>query len=136
VPLGGTAQLSLKAQFANGDFKDYTAFTRWTSSNRDHLRVSMTPGERGLGYGESLGEVSVTAQLGTLSTSVIVPVSLGCVEIEILPSDAIIAYVSVALPLIVNCVLADGTKTNKTSQADFIFSAAEASIANSGDKKG
>lgn len=136
TPFQGSAKAKLEATLSGGQVLDYTEFTRWTSSNKQKMNVSMVPGKRGLVSGLELGPVSLTAQIGTFSETISLPVSYGCTSFSILPSSTITAYLSSQSQLRVECVLANGTVVDKTADAEISFSSDDVEVETSGSYKG
>ncbi|MGA8216584.1 MAG: Ig-like domain-containing protein [Candidatus Sulfotelmatobacter sp.] len=124
IPLGGNQQLSAIGTYNDGSTQDLTSSVQWFSSNPIILSFSSA----GLAAADSLGTVTVTATLGTISATSLLQVNPPViVSFSVAPSNNVIAL-GAHQQLSVIATLSDGTTQDMTTSVS--WSSADPSIAN------
>ncbi|HKD54297.1 MAG TPA: kelch repeat-containing protein [Steroidobacteraceae bacterium] len=118
VPKGLTQQLTVTGTFSDSGAADLTSSVQWTSASPSVAMV----GASGLLQAQSLGSATITATLGSVSTSQIVTVTAAALEAIAITPTAPATGVGLMRQLAATGTYSDGTTADLTSQATWTSS--------------
>ena len=130
LPAGGTQQLLATATFTDGSSQNVTSSVTYTSSNGSIASVNASGDVTGL----SVGSASITATLGSISTSVMVTVSSAVLSsIAVTPANITLAA-GVSQQLTATGTFTDGSTQNLTNSVAWTSSSSHtATVSNTGN---
>ncbi|MFZ5439380.1 MAG: beta strand repeat-containing protein [Myxococcota bacterium] len=119
LPLGVFADFVATGVYSGGAAVDLTAQVTWRSSAPTVLELSNAPGTQGRARGLTLGQATVSAQLGAISGQATITVSQATVtRLELSPSAATLA-VGLTRAFSVTAVYSDASTLDVTAQSSF-----------------
>ena len=134
IPFQDTTTFRAIAALENGDTLDVTNWVKWSSMQTSRATMSNRYEEKGVASGIGVGQVQITARLGSFSAQSVLQVGFGCVSLEVLPSDDLNLYLTIEQSITINCVLSDGTRIDKTSDVLLSSDAVEIEIDSTNDE--
>lgn len=127
IPVGLTQAFAATGTYSDGSTRDLTASVTWSVDQPRVASLSNTPGSEGVATALSLGSVTVTAQLDTVSGATrLTAVSATATGLTIAPGP-VTTPLGVAVALTATSTFSDGSSQDVTEQAT--WSSSDASIA-------
>jgi uncharacterized protein YjdB len=137
IAKGTQLQLAATGLFTDGSSQDLTTAVTWSSSDATQADVSNATGTEGLATGTGVGQVTVTATLGSVSGSTRLTITSAVLRsIEVAPSTSSIAK-GTTVQLAATGIYSDASRQDLTAQVSWSSSvSAVATVSNAAGTEG